>query len=163
MQLVLIKDDCRQLGISCATSSGVSIASRIVVREGPVAAELASGSAPSRCLEPHCPTVLPLDATEWQADCALGTTEWRGSQHTRSCQEILCHSAPPSVRQTAHSAPPSGAAEPHRSSARAPRAPPGGASGKTATRRLSWREGACGLPVDQAPPYWPEKASLAHP
>lgn len=78
MQLVLIKDDCRQLGISCATSSGVSIASRIVVREGPVAVELPSGSALSRCLEPHCPTVLPLGATEWQADCALGATEWRG-------------------------------------------------------------------------------------
>lgn len=112
MQFVLIKDDCRQLGISCATSSRVSIASRIVVREGPVAAELASGSAPSRCPEPHCPTVLSLDATEWQADCALGTTEWRGSQHTRSCQEILCHSAPSSGRQTAHSALLSGTAEP---------------------------------------------------
>lgn len=112
MQLVLIKDDCRRLGISCATSSRVSIASRIVVREGPVAAELASGSASSRCLEPHCPTVLPLDATEWQADRALGTTEWRGSQHTRSCQEILCHSAPSSGRQTAHSALLSGTAEP---------------------------------------------------
>lgn len=57
---------------------GVSIASRIVVREGPVAAELASGSALSRCPEPHCPTVLPLGATEWQADRALGTTEWHG-------------------------------------------------------------------------------------
>ena len=108
MQLVLIKDGCRRLGISCATSSRVSIASRIVVREGPVAAELPSGSAPSRCPEPHCPTVLPLGAIEWQADRALGTTEWHGSQHTRSCQEILCHSAPPSGRQTAHSAPPSG-------------------------------------------------------
>ena len=121
---MLIKDDCRQLGISCATSSRVSIASRIVVREGPVAAELASGSAPSRCLEPHCPTVLPLDATEWQADRALGTTEWHG---------------------------------------RAPRVSPGGASGKVTTRRPSWREGACGLPADQAPPYRPEKASLDHP
>lgn len=163
MQLVLIKDDCRQLGISCAISSGVSIASRIVVREGPVAAGLASGSALSRCPGPHCPTVLPLGATEWQADRALGATEWCGSQHTRSCQEILCHSAPSSGRHIAHSAPPSGAAEPHRPSARAPRASPGDASGKTATRRPSWREGACGLPADKAPPYRPEKASLAHP
>lgn len=78
MQLVLIKDDCRQLGISCAISSGVSIASRIVVREGPVAAGLASGSALSRCPEPHCPTVLPLGAIEWQAHRALGVTEWCG-------------------------------------------------------------------------------------
>ncbi len=163
MQLVLIKDDCRQLGISCAISSGVSIASRIVVREGPVAAELASGSALPRGPEPHCPTVLPLGATEWQADRALGATEWRGSQHTRSCQEILCHSAPSSGRQTAHSAPPSGTTEPHRPSARAPRVSSGGASGKVATRRPSWREGACGLPADKAPLYRPEKASLAHP
>ena len=124
MQLVLIKDDCRQLGISCATSLRVSIASRIVVREGLVAAELASGSAPSRCPEPHCPTVLPLGVTEWQADRALGATEWRG---------------------------------------RAPRVSPGGVSGKVTTRRPSWREGACGLPADKAPPYRPEKASLAHP
>ena len=163
MQLVLIKDDCRQLGISCAISSGVSIASRIVVSEGPAAAELPSGSALSRCPEPHCPTVLPLGAIECQADRALGATEWRGSQHTRSCQEILCHSAPPSGRQTAHSAPPSGVAEPHRSSARAPRVSPGGVSGKVTTRRPSWRKGACGLPADQAPPHRPEKASPSHP
>ena len=69
----------------------MSIASRIVVSEGPVAAELPSGSALSRCLEPHCPTVLLLDATEWQADRALGTTEWHGraTQVQRPCPARL--------------------------------------------------------------------------
>ena len=69
--------------------------------------------------EPRCITGAPLDATEWHAHRALGTTEWHKSQHMRSCQEISHHSTPPSGTHIAHSAPPSGTAEPHRPAARA--------------------------------------------